>query len=460
MTIKSYIDFTTLLEKSSSTQEENRAFGLKHVALKNKALPQLLAWLDAYKFRLSHPTQGESFASSLYILTLILVILSFVLGVFSAGALLAYNGSEPVNVIYFIAMVVVLPMFTMSLSLISMLRAKRSQSALVHISPAFWMEKIFFFFKRKDTEVLDNFSVHPLLLNWMVIKRSQMIAWFFSLGLLLGLLATILTKDIAFAWSTTVDISPQHFHGFLYTLSLPWREFLPSAVPSLGLIEHSQYFRLGDTLSPEIIRHASELGLWWKFLAMATIFYALVLRLIVWIFAYIGLNRAFKKSFLTIKNARKLLSEMNEPIISTHASHDEKRFVVSEDSYAQCLGTLAHTYTLAHGWAIPVEELDVWFDTVGINVKSTYEVGGGNSLSEDSAIIEKSAGEVLCIVKAWEPPTMDFVDYIDELTQKVSKVIVVPIGTVENAYDIDGKAVDVWDRKLSMIDTKKVWLKR
>lgn len=89
-----------------------------------------------------------------------------------------------------------------------------------------------------------------------------------------------------------------------------------------------------------------------------------------------------------------------------------------------------------------------------------FEVGGINTLDEDSEIIAKSKGEVLFFVKGWEPPTMDFVDYLEALSTKVDKVVLVPVGTAEDHYEIDPHAVDVWDRKLSIIQNQKVWLKR
>jgi hypothetical protein len=89
-----------------------------------------------------------------------------------------------------------------------------------------------------------------------------------------------------------------------------------------------------------------------------------------------------------------------------------------------------------------------------------FEAGGSNSFEEDSEVISKSRGEILFFVKAWEPPTMDFVDYLVELTHKVDKVIIMPIGTKENAYEANPKEIDVWENKLSLLKNMKVWLKR
>ncbi len=258
MNIKPYVNLYELLEIDPSSREENRAFGLTHVMLKNKPVEQLLAWIDQHKKSLKKPFLSETFSSYLYRVTFALVLIAFVLGLISGVGLLSYNGEEPVNVIYFIAIAIFIPLFTMLLTLFAMIRASSAESVLVHLSPAFWMEKILGLLPGSVQEHIQALQLNPLLSNWVIIRRSQIIVLFFSLGLLLSLLGVVVTKDIAFAWSTTLHISPEAFHGFLHTLAYPWREIVPSAVPSLELIEQSQYFRLGDKLDEEMIAHAPQ----------------------------------------------------------------------------------------------------------------------------------------------------------------------------------------------------------
>jgi hypothetical protein len=460
MNLKSYLDLYELLQTDTTTREENRAFGLTHVVVKNRPIEQLLAWVNEHRAKLKKPLLSETFSSYLYGVTLTLTLIAFVLGFLSGVGLLSYSGHEPVNVIYFMVMVVFFPLFTMTLTLISMIRANTAQSLLVHISPAFWMEKILYFLPHKMQENLKEVKINPLLTNWIVIMRSQIIALAFSFGLLLALLGMVATKDIAFAWSTTLSISPESFHRFLNTVAFSWREYYPSAVPSVELIEQSQYFRLGDKLSEEMITNASKLGEWWKFLAFATIFYAIILRFGIYLLSVFGLKRAIKKSFLTLNGVKRLLSEMNEPIISTHSSRDEKKFMPNNDSYIQVVSSLDTSYDVVQGWAIPKAQLVVISDSMQVISPKLFEVGGGNTLDEDSEIINKSHGEVLLYVKAWEPPTMDFVDFLEELIRRVDKVIVYPVGTSQEHYKTQSKEVEVWARKLSTLNHKKVWLKR
>ena len=460
MNLKTYLDLYALLEVNPSSREDNRAFGITHVLVKNKPTQQLLAWIEEHKSKLKNPLLSETFSSYLYAMTLALALIAFFVGLLSGIGLLSYSGKEPVNVIYFMAMVIVFPLFTMTLTLFAMLRANSSQSVLVHVSPAFWMEKILDLLPGRMQENIREFKINPLLANWVVIKRSQVLALFFSFGLLLALLGVVVTKDIAFSWSTTLDISPETFYGFLHTLALPWRDFFPSAVPSMELIEQSHYFRLGDKLSETMIGNAPVLGEWWRFLAFATVFYALLLRFLMVVIAAFGLSHAVKQSLFTLKGTKKLLKEINEPIITTHGTQPEAAFVPSDSSYGQIIHLLDASYDVVQGWAMTRNELLLLCDSMGIIAPKHFGVGGANSFEEDSEVVARSKGEVLFFVKSWEPPTMDFADYLEELTGKVDKVIVTPVGMVENSYSTTAKEVDVWDSKLLLLKNEKVWLKR
>jgi len=460
MNLKSYLNLYQLLEVDNSTKEQRRSFGLTQILLAHKPVNQLLAWLDFHTSKLHKPLISETFTSYLYGISLVLVIVGFLAGLVSGLALLNYNGHAPVNVIYFIVMVIALPLLTMTLTLFSMFRAHHTQSVLIHLSPSYWMEKIVSLLPHKIQENLQNLKINPLLANWIVIKRSQLIALFFSIGLLLSLLLVVATKDIAFAWSTTLHIDARSFHNFLNTLAFPWRTWFPSAVPSLELIEQSQYFRLGDRLSEEMIRNASKLGEWWKFLAFATLFYAIILRFFMYLLSVLGLGMAVKKSFLSLKGVDILLRDMNEPIITTNAQESVKKNETTLQGTLQTVQKLDASYDMVVGWAMSKEQLHVLNDSMQVITPLVYDVGGTNTLEEDAEIIHKSHGEVLLYVKAWEPPTMDFMDYLEALVKSVDKVVVVPVGTQEEHYNAEMKFVTIWARKLALFKSEKVWLKR
>jgi len=460
MDLKRYLDLAALLEKDSSTPSERRAFGLKHSDKKHDPVAQLCIWIEARRHKLVPPLMSEKVDLFLYRVTVILVAAAFVLGLFSGAGLLSYSGKEPVNLIYFLAMVVLLPLSTMLLSVAAMLRADRTKNLLVHISPAYWMEWLFSLVGRKREETDDLFTISPSVLNWIVIRRSQMLALAFSSGLLVALLGVVATRDIAFAWSTTLDLSDTAFHAFLKTVALPWRVWLPSAVPSLELVSQSHYFRLGGALSGSMVSHAALLGTWWKFLAMATLFYAVLLRVIFLLIATIGYKRALQRAMLRLDGADMLLREMNQPLVTTQATETENAYRQVESGYKRVLHTLKDSYDIAQGWAIPKARLSVICDSLGVAASGYYEVGGNNPLEEDRRIADLSHGDVALFVKAWEPPTMDFVDYLLMLAAHADSVVIIPVGTEKSALKASDKEIGVWIRKIAALDQKKVWIKQ
>jgi hypothetical protein len=246
----------------------------------------------------------------------------------------------------------------------------------------------------------------------------------------------------------------------LYTIAFAWRDFFPWAVPSVELIEHSQYFRLGEKLDIQMIQNASKLGEWWKFLAFATLFYAILLRSGMWLLSMFGFEKALKRSFLSLEGVGTLLREMNEPIITTSVPKEEKDSVSGNRHYMQEVEALDSSYDRTLGWAMSNEELVVLNDAMQVVTPKTFEVGGSNSLDEDSEIISKCQGEVLFYVKSWEPPTMDFIDFLEDLSRVADKIILTPVGTVKDTYFPKTRELEMWGKKLETFKNKKVWLKK
>lgn len=285
-----------------------------------------------------------------------------------------------------------------------------------------------------------------------------MLSLLFSLGLLFALLGVVSTTDIAFAWRTTLQIEPEAFHRFLSIVASPWQSWLPTAVPSLELIEQSHYFRLGEKLDSQMLAHASHLGEWWKFLACSTLFYAVFLRLILWILATWGLHRALKEALLHLNGVDHLLYEMRTPLVASGASAPEDRSVPNKNHYCKSISALAPYYPVALGWAMTTEELAVMQDSMGIEIGKSYSVGGIHTLEEDTYIISQCSAEVLLYVKGWEPPVMDLIDFLEALSAHTERILLYPIGTAQEGYRLSPQDLEIWERKLQSVTIPKVWL--
>ena len=438
MNLETYIDLEQLFQQNQVTREQNRAFGLLNQDRDDSG--KLIDWRDEYLNRLPKPRVGAEATKYLHGITLILGVFAIIFGIFSGAGLLSYSGREPVNIIYIISNVVFVPLLTMSLTIWSIAKADTQHSTLVHISPAYWMERVIGYLPNSARTAIKKIQINPLLVNLVAIKRSQLLALLFSIGLFVALMWKVSTEDLAFAWSTTLQITPNEFHDFLNTIALPWRSALPSAVPSIELIEQSHYLRLGGKLDTQMINNAVNLGEWWKFLAMATLFYAIFLRLVLWIVASVRLSHATDKSVKNLPNAQKVLYEMNTPLVSSQANKPEQEFVRSSVSFERICTPTDRDYTANYdailGWAISKEELETTADSLLASSHYIANVGGKNTLTEDANTARSINGNILLIVKAWEPPTMDIIDFLHELSSSVAKITVLPLEVLKISIEV------------------------
>ena len=457
--LSDYIDIYQLLENKENISAENRSFALKHKDLISSPLKLINAWRDARVHLLPHPRYSINISKLLSSVTIFSFVIAFLAGIFSGMGLLHYSGNEPINLLYFFAMVFIFPILTMIFTTSAMVFANRSHSIMVHLSPAYWLEYIIGHLPSKHQDSISKLKLNPLIANWLIICRSQSIALIFSIGLFITLLGSVASSDIAFSWSTTLHITSEELHSFFEIISYPWSSIFPSAVPSLELIDKSHYFRLGGKLDSNLVDNALLLGEWWKFLAMTTLTYAIILRIIFFTISILGFQRAIEGSILYI--SRDILKQMREPFITTQSKTKERHLVQNYNGDVDTIDGLQDRYPMAIGWALDAETIGEYNIKEDILVDEIYEVGGRKSLEDDSDIITKAKGDIIFYIKSWEPPTMDFVDFITELSNKdVKNIEIYLIGIKENSYQATNSDFKIWNRKLSLLRDEKIRMKR
>ena len=459
--LSSYLDFSQLLEIYRGSHEDNRIFALKYRAFEKNPIMMLTSWLQEYRFHMTQSLNSKGFLSYLGTTTQLLGFLFLIMGILTGLGLLSYSGDAPVNITYYLFFAMVVPIISMLFSLFTMF----SRGGIAEFFSLFlslhWFDKMVSFLPFENKK---NFSQEMLLpdelTKWMMIERLQRISLLFSFGLLVALVFVVVVKDIAFGWSTTLDISASSFHAFISNIAIVWRDIVPSAVPSLELVEMSQYFRLGERLDTELVANANQLGAWWQFLAMATLFYAIILRFLFWLLSYYGYKQRLKKEFMLLDGVGVLLKEFKTPFVSTEAVSTEKHLEIIQENNLQIKNYASGSYNYILGWNFSNDEILLANDSKEINSSSLASVGGSSSFSEDEIEAKKVTKKVLLYVKSWEPPTMDFVDFLELLfeNRKINSIEVYPLGTVGRYYESDAKDVSVWKRKIQGLKSEKVWI--
>jgi len=463
ITFNSYLDFLQLLQSYIGTHEENRLFALKQKDLLNKPKEILLLWLNTHAFRVPKVINSKNFLTHIGVVTNFLGLFALIVGFFTGMGLLSYNGQEPINIIYYLFFAMMLPFTSMILTLFSIFSRGKLLEFLTLLSPLYWIEKVFTFFSFKHQFDLLKDSISTKLQKWIFLKRLQLLALLFSIGLFVALIVMVVSQDIAFSWSTTLNVSSQCFHDFLVTVALPWRDIFPSTIPSLELVEMSQHYRLGEKLNSSMVAHADKLGEWWRYLAMATFFYAILLRILFyWVASYI-LQYVLEQEFLALAGVNRLLREFTTPFISTKASDSEKHLPIREENRTHLKAFKAMSqdqYSNVIGWNFMFDEIVLINDVKNIKVSSFDITGGNHTFEEDEKVAKEAKERVLLYVKSWEPPTMDFVDFLEELihNKAVKEVEVFLLGTSENAYEYSKKELAIWNRKIEGLGSRKVWI--
>lgn len=461
LSITSYLDFSQLLEVYRGTHEENRVFALKHKSLEKKPFEMLLLWGKEYRFHLTQTLNSKGFVSYIKTTTQLLAFVFLVMGFLTGLGLLSYSGDAPVNITYYLFFAIVVPLLSMLISLFTMF----SRGVVAEFFSLFlslhWFDKLVSYLPFENKKTFAKEILLPdELTKWMMIERLQRISLLFSLGLVLSLVFVVVVKDIAFGWSTTLDISANTFHHFISNIAIFWRDIVPSAVPSLELVEMSQYFRLGERLDRDLVENANKLGGWWQFLAMATLFYAITLRFLFWLFSFYGYRKQLKKEFLLLDGVSTLSREFKTPFVSTEAMSEEHHLEIVEESNLQVKGYAGRSYKTILGWNFSKDEILLANDSKEITSSMLASVGGNSSFEEDEEEASRATKKVLLYVKSWEPPTMDFVDFLELLLEnrKIETIEIYPLGTVGRYYESDAKDISVWKRKIQSLKSDKVWV--
>lgn len=228
------------------------------------------------------------------------VALVFLLGLLSGfgmiRSLLRYDGSEPVNVIPFLAIYGILQILLLIWYLGKALLARYAHrlpgGALLALLRDFanrYLQKRPQLFARAgmSEKALEAFrrrmkDLHGKLLMQHAWKVFQVFGLSFHLASLLGFLTLISFNDYTFAWRTTLNLDAKYFYDFTTLLSSPFSWAHESLRPGFALIEASQFNRYQKDFLGAPGQGLGSVG-WWPFLASVIAFYGVLPRFLIWL---------------------------------------------------------------------------------------------------------------------------------------------------------------------------------
>ena len=430
-----------------------RTDGLALAKLKGDPARQIFAW--AAKQPLPSDGHMDGTKDILHYMAWAIVAAMFVSGYGISSTLLEYGGEKLVNVLSYFILLVFIPFIFSVYTAVYVVVHSRTTAQDTH-SVLKLLIRLLGSVSFKNREKLQKLLLHQTLLKSLSLHYLQYGSIALSAGALLSLIITITTQDIAFGWNTTLHVTPELLGSITDTIALPWHTLLPSAVPSLELIEISHHYRLGNQISPALIAEAKTLGSWWQFLALSIITWTLLPRLFLVFLTGRNLDLTIKQAILSHPNSQSLLKQMNEIHITTHAAEENSRTEKKSHPAQPMRRNDISSQTLI-GWNMDHMMLADIAKAKQITAKHIFSAGGKNTLQEDDDIISKVDTSAIIIVKAWEPPMREFLDFVKDLYDHSTKEITVfPVGTAEKGFVPEESNVDIWKAKIASLQQPRI----
>ncbi len=297
-TLGDILDYEVLLAReadSDSGTEESRKWHLSYSG--NRRPRHLLhAWVLSRRHQPSARLPGIT-AERLYRATGAgLILLGLLTGTGLGWGLLAYAGSDAVNLLLTLALLIGVPFLMTAVSFaLNILPLRRNNSYRVVDRLVRVLNRVVGFNHRlgfldkgqADALVggLSHFREHATrysgIARWMVSVPVQLRAVSFHAGLLVAVFWRGIVQDLAFGWQTTLRVTAADIHKLAFDIAWPWRTLVP--VPTPAQVEGSRVVLKEGLAGLE----NSNLISWWPYICCAILAYGVLPRLALLFYAVI-----------------------------------------------------------------------------------------------------------------------------------------------------------------------------
>lgn len=397
--------------------------------------------------------------------TLILTVAAFFLGISAAGILFYYDGSTPINVLPVLTAFVLIPAGLLLASLVLPYVIKNRKTDLSFLKPLFeWLEgrtekMIAGHFKEDVRVIRSDIRETNLIFNEPVQlffkKTMQRSAAVYVSGALFWMLLNVTTTDLAFSWSSTLNIEADKIYQVTRFMAAPWSRIIPAATVDYDTVESTRFFRAdrGDLMS-------SSSGQWWSFIFMCILVYGLLPRVAALLFFRnrLGnsLNRAIADSGYEILNLNRRILTVDSKGYKNTADWPDPAGSPQAGA-AETWRSVVLLWYLSDVNPASVEEL-VDADVIGV-----YQVGGLSPVKDDLPLAKKIAREsasgnhadIHIFVKYWESPTVRFEKTVKEIAGNAPGSMIKIIPVIEEA-DQNSLALfkKNWQTRLSALNSE------
>jgi hypothetical protein len=434
--------------------QRDRAIGERMTARSPDA--RVLAWWSALS-KDDSLAIGERVEALRGFATVGLFTLGLVMGAGLAGVAFGYRGQYPVNLFALLGVLVGIPLVLLLATLLLLpVRLPRFGRAMSGLNlgrwVGVWLDRV------SDVELFAAFpgSGKPApFARWQLLVFTQWLTVGYFVGVIGIAWLLVIFTDLAFGWSTTLELDSTTVHGWFAGLAVPWSAWLGVAVSDPALVEASRFFRLEEGGMP--IERVEQLGNWWPFVLMVILVYGFLPRVMLLGVGTWRLRVAIGNLLRDDAEVTALLDRLSAPNASFDVVSGSSA-TLDEDGFS-APGTLApgeSTGVLIWNDALSTDAGSKWIaGRLGVANTQTVRVNIMQSMDEQRSELVAMTGvdRVVIFVKGWEPPILEFSDFLDlvrEVLGREHSLMVVPI-------DVHGASVleadrTVWARALGRAD--------
>jgi hypothetical protein len=401
--------------------------------------------------RIGADGSGDRIARLVGLGVLLLAATGLVIGAATAAIAFAYEGEHPVNLFALLGVLVVIPAILLLLTICLLPGRVPGLGALQDLAsglnPGYWFGG--WLDRRFGTELfarIGSGGAAGSLARWQLAAFSQWLAIGFFAGALGAGVLLVAFTDLAFGWSTTLEVDSDRIHRLFVTLATPWAGWLPSAVPDAELVQTSRFFRLEHAAVPA--DRAAALGSWWPFVLMTVTVYGLAPRLALLAIATWRRRSATRQLLLSDPEVMALLDRLAGPAVEIRGEHDAP-IADSTTHGATPPPRAADADALAIVWNRAVTAADAARWLAGRNARpprAVIDIDARDDVATMGSRLAKEAQgarRVWIFVKGWEPPLLEFFDVLQAARTELGTIpfAVVPIA-------VNGATVGPGEREL------------
>lgn len=362
----------------------------------------------------------------------------FFVGVISGSTLcsvaLSYDGGQPINVLAMLGVFVGFPALLLLLTCVSCTAQALGFRATASLFNTFNINRwvLGYWDKLTGIDLGDQYNANGesgRLAFWQVVVFSQWFALGFFTGALLVFFALLVFTDLAFGWSTTLNVQAENVYAWVSFAAAPWSFIMPNAVPDIALVESSQFYRIDQVGA---VSNASRLGEWWPFVLMSLLIWGVLPRLMLFAVASWRSRVSAEAYLLSEPNVIALLERMSSPLVEPGDSKPRQSPVWKQENIPSAS---QDRFDFIGDKPVVI----IWNDAIE-NMTLQGQVGAPLHLSSLLSEVEKAKvlaemregyDSLVLITKGWEPPLLEFLDLLILVRSSVGAEVhinVMPLG--------------------------------